>query len=215
MTQRGRTDLLTGVISAVMGVSLLVLLLAGAPPRQLESPRLLIGGPGDQRSPSWMPDGKRIVCSSAAERFPAGLYLFDLASGTSRPLTRDPSGHNNPAVSPDGRRILFHSDRGGQSDIYGLDLATSEVVQLTTNRANDSFAAWSPDGRQIAYCGGPMKEGHANLWIMNADGTGQRPLTERGKWDDFDPAFSPDGKRIAFESNGNGTFGIWVIKSEF
>ena len=261
--------------------------------------QLLIGGYGDQRSPAWMTDGKRIVCSSARAGYPAHLYLCDLETGTSRPLTNAPYGDNCPAVSPNGQWVAFHSDRAGQSDIYRLDLATSEIVRLTSSPYNDRFPTWSPDGkriafhseaagdpdiwlmdfdgankiplvmqpgmdttsawspdgkkiafsseasgnpdiwqiyladrrmlrltrtadsewkpvwspdgRQIVYCRG-RRGGPARLWIMNPDGTHQRPLSSAGNWDDFDSAWSPDGLRLAFECNRNGHFDIWAIR---
>jgi Tol biopolymer transport system component len=84
-------------------------------------------------------------------------------------------------------------------------------VRLTSSEEAEFAPEWSPDGRWIVYSRGPMTAGHANLWIMNADGSDQKPLTPRGEWDDYDPAWSPDGTRIAFESNRGGDFDIWVI----
>jgi len=173
-----------------------------------EKARLLIGGPGDQRSPAWMPDGKRIVCSSAAVGFPADLYLFDLASGTSRSLTHDPWGDNNPAVSPNGRWIVFHSDRAGQSDLYYLDLTTSEVVRATTNPTNDSFGAWSPDSQRIVFHS--EGAGDPDLWVMDRDGTNKIPLVMRPGVETT-PAWSPDGRTIAFSSDAGGSPDIWLV----
>jgi Tol biopolymer transport system component len=262
--------------------------------------QMLIGGSGDQRSPCWLPDGSGLIFSASFEGFPDDLFLFDPATKKERRLTDDPSGDSNPAVSPDGRFVAFHSDRSGAGDIYRLRLATSETVRLTSNSMRDGFCswspdgtriafhsegagdadlwimdadgknkvplvvksgvdstpawspkgdaiaftsegepgnpdlflvyledkrvvqlthspeaewapAWSPDGRRIAYCRGPAREGHANLWIMNADGTDPRPLTVRRTYDDYSPAWSPDGARIAFESNRSGDFDIWVL----
>ena len=81
--------------------------------------------------------------------------------GTSGPINPDGTGlqevtsgpfdDREPHWSPDGARLAFSSDRGGNYDVWILTLATGEVRRLTTNAANDSMPAWSPDGREIAF----------------------------------------------------------------
>jgi len=186
-----------------------LLLLASACGRSGDRAQVLVGGPGDQRSPAWMPDSRRILCSSACEGFPADLYLFDTANNTSVALTHDPSGDNSPAVSPNGRYVVFHSDREGQSDLYRLDLVTSEVLRLTTNPFNDSFAAWSPDGKQIVFHS--EGAGDPDLWIMDSDGNNKIPLVMRPGMDTT-PAWSPDGKTIAFSSEAGTNPDIWLVR---
>ena len=72
---------------------------------------------------------------------------------------------------------------------------------------------WSPDGAQIAYSGDIL--GMRAIYVMNADGTGQRRLTdpEEGTMD-LDPSWSPDGQQIAFTTDRDGPFGIYVIRAD-
>jgi Tol biopolymer transport system component len=78
--------------------------------------------------------------------------------------------------SPDGRRIVFHSNRGGNRDIYVMNADGSGQRNLTSNPAADLFAAWSPDGTQIVFTR-RVGLGNPEIYVMNADGSGQRNLT--------------------------------------
>jgi TolB protein len=105
-----------------------------------------------------------------------------------------------PVESPDGKRIVFQSNRTGNWDIYTMNVDGSELKQLTGDLAPDNTPSWSPDGAKIVF----VSERHGSeydseVYIMNADGSSQRRLTEQ-KGDDSHPKFSPDGKSIIFNS---------------
>ncbi len=141
--------------------------------------------------------------TATAAVLPAGTWRVELA-----PLQ---AGDTDPAVSPDGRRIAFVSERDGNEEIYVADARTGETRRLTHNlRAADRRPAWSPNGRSIAWQSGPP--GAADLFVMRADGTGGRLLVG-GAGDDVDPAWSPDGRRIAFASTRSGRRQLWAVSA--
>jgi Tol biopolymer transport system component len=104
----------------------------------------------------------------------------------------------NSAWSPDGARIVFDSYRDGDQEIYTIDSSDgSGVKKLTDNRNHDVNPTWSPDGTRIAF------ERDYDIWVMNADGTGQKNLTNTtGSASEYEPDWSPDGVKIAFEKWG-------------
>jgi Tol biopolymer transport system component len=89
-------------------------------------------------------------------------------------------------------------------DLYGIDPDGGGSHQITRTPAEETEPAISPDGTQVAYVradarGLSCKGCPATIWIMNADGSNQHPLTQpqRSQWD-YDPAWSPDGTQIVF-----------------
>ena len=124
-------------------------------------------------------------------------------------ITHNSTNDWDPAWLPDGRRIAFNSDRNGDRDIYVMNADGSDVVQLTDNPGGDGDPAWSPDGRWIAFIS--QRDGdwdwdnwdwEWDIYVMNADGSGVIQLTDN-PGGDGDPAWSPDGRWIAFTSGGN------------
>jgi TolB protein len=121
-------------------------------------------------------------------------------------------------LSPDGRRIVFTSLKDGDLDIYTMNVDGTDVRRLTTTPGYDGGPWWSPDGTKIAYRAWhpPDSAGLADyqgllaqrmvrpsrmeLWVMNADGSGQRQITSLGGAN-FGPSWTPDGRRIVFSSN--------------
>lgn len=118
---------------------------------------------GDERSPSWAPDGTRLVFASGRTGLQQ-LYLQEGAQGEATCLS-DGSGNDfAPAVSPDGKYVAFHSDRDGHADLFLLTLEGRALRPLSvalrgddtryTFSARDAWplrAAWSPDGTEIAF----------------------------------------------------------------
>ena len=118
------------------------------------------------------------------------------------------AGDADPAVSPDGRRIAFVSERDGDADVYVADAASGEVVRVTRNRRSDRHPAWAPGGRRLVWESGPP--GEADLFVARADGGGARRFVG-GRGDDAEPTWSPDGSTIAFSSNRGGRRQLWAV----
>ncbi len=97
--------------------------------------------------------------------------------------------------SPDGKKILFASNRSGLNQLYTVNLQGKQLSQITNLPAIRGRSDWSPDGKLIVtYSGEAWKR---EVYIMNADGSNVRQLTPTGG-NSQGPAFSPDGKWVVF-----------------
>ncbi len=94
-------------------------------------------------------------------------------------------------------KIVFHSNRDGNWEIYTMNSDGSNQTRLTFNAVSDAYPVWSPDGRQIAFHSN--RDGNDEICVMDADGRNQRNLTNHPASDSF-PDWSPDGSRIIFYS---------------
>ncbi len=108
-------------------------------------------------------------------------------------------------------RIVFHSNRVGNGEIYVIDNNGANLVRLTRNPASDSSPACSPDGRNIAFVSN--RAGSSEIFTMNPDGTNVLRLTNdlaRAT----DPSWSRDGSKIAFSSSRDGNPEIYVMDAD-
>jgi Tol biopolymer transport system component len=130
-------------------------------------------------------------------------------------LTRSPWPEFDATWSPDRTRIAFRSEPKGDQEIWLMNADGSEPHRLTRGLS----PAWSPDGSKIAYSSPgeqlcPPGRGLrcTGLSIMNADGSGQHrvPNTDGGEY----PSWSPDGKRIAFNSNLTGSHVMYIVDAD-
>jgi Tol biopolymer transport system component len=103
-----------------------------------------------------------------------------------------------PFWSPDGGRIVFHSNRSGNRDLYVINADGSGLTRLTDNPAGDGTPAWSPDGARIVFQSD--RDGNDEIYVMRSDGSQPVNLT-RNLASDSHPYWSPDGTRIIFNSN--------------
>jgi len=122
------------------------------------------------------------------------------------------NGRNEgPQLSPDGRRLVFMSDRSGYMDIWVSNRDGSSVVQLT-NLHGSGTPRWSPDGLWIAFdstaAGGPSA-----VWVISSMGGVPRALV-KDKFENLVPSWSHDGKWVYFGSTRSGKDQVWKVPAE-
>jgi Tol biopolymer transport system component len=154
--------------------------------------------------PTWSPDGSKIAYSRAEPNDRIGLWVMN-ADGTGQTQITTGPRDNQPDWSPDAAKIVFVH---GADSIYTINPDGSGLAPLTSPQPNfDAAPAWSPNGGEIAFSRYDQSGSGAlsNIWLMNADGTGQHQLTSEslGAWL---PAWSPDGQRIAFARYSDNPF---------
>ena len=171
--------------------------------------------PGTQAglSPAWHPSGRYMAfCLLANDgQF---IMLRDLVAGTSRRIPGHGASSNTPAFSPDGTTLVFSSGSDG-FDIFTVSPFGKEAPQrLTVGRGSviNQQPSFSPDGRRVAFQSD--RSGHAEVYIMDADGSNADLLTTSiGGEQPYrsNPDWSPDGRKVAFQSQINGVFQIMTI----
>jgi TolB protein len=164
------------------------------------------------RHPNWSPDHTRIVYA-AGKAFSGeyALWIVDLRTHEQTEFMPVAKGQDRPTWSPDGTRIAF----GHEGDLYVKGVAPgSEAVDITnTPLVSEERPVWSPDGNTLYYNLGPVE--NRDIWMkspVTPAGKETGILTESGKEkDDWQPAVSPDGKRLCFlRGQQNSSADIYV-----
>jgi Tol biopolymer transport system component len=162
-------------------------------------------------SPTYSPNGTRIICGSRGQ-----FRILDAETGDLiRTLAVGVNGWL-PVFSPDGSEIAFAVfGNGNSTSIWRMDAAGEQPVSLASVPFENYCPAWSPDGNWIAYQSSAVDEG-SEVWIMDRNGENKRQVTSTpGGWS-RGPVWSPDGKWLAFVStlsgNLDGEYGdVYVI----
>ncbi len=121
----------------------------------------------------------------------------------------------SPRFSPDGRNIIFDSNRTGDFEIFIMGRAGTDPTNITNDLAIDQTPAFSPDGGQVVFISNRLNgfqnpEGDFEVFLMDQDGSNLQQLTQNTK-SDRDPVFSPDGGQILFVSDRDGDEEIFLM----
>jgi len=164
------------------------------------------------------PDG-RYVAMNRALNGNSDIYVVELARRTERRLTTASSSEVAPSYSPDGKSIVFESDRGTTPQLYimredGGSMpcptgGTDTACRITFGEGQYHTPVWSPRGDWIAFT--YQSKGLFHIGVIRPDGTGERMLTEA--YSDMSPTWSPNGRVIAFTRQAAAGAGpkLWSI----
>jgi hypothetical protein len=137
--------------------------------------------------------------------FAREVWVANADGSNATQLTASPGLDRSPSWSPDGKKIVFASERNGLSEIFVMNEDGSNQHQVTFNAARDRTTAWTADGNQIVY----DKE-FSEIYVVSADGGGD----ERRLVDGLLPGTSPYGDKVAFSGTSGGLFTIKLDGSD-
>ena len=172
-----------------------------------------IGEPALVSQPRLSPDGQRVA--TGIFDLQAGspdIWIYELSRNVPARFTFDPDFDVYSVWSPDGKQIVWASNRKGHADIYQKDStgAGSDEI-LFESEENKSPTSWSPDGRFIAYSSTNIKGNTKyDIWILPMFGDRKPFPFLRTQFNEVDAQFSPDGRWIAYVSDESGSNQVYV-----
>ena len=165
--------------------------------------------------PNYSPDGKKIVFTGERDRN-ADIYVIDADGKNRTQLTNDEHRNWYASYSPDSKKIIYSSDRNGIEDIWVMDADGGNKKKLTNNDNKTAHGpTFSPDGKTILFMSdiqGKFGE-KMQVWTMDVDGNNLKCLTSRDAYHSG-VDYSPDGQHIAYKSNWNGYWNVYVMDAD-
>jgi len=167
-------------------------------------------GVGTNYLPVFSPDGKQIAFMSARDGNP-DIYVMNIDGSNVRRLTNHPAGDVSPTWSPSGSQIAFTSDRTGKPQIYVMSAVDgSNLRRLTTDESEADRPTWSPAPfNEIAFAARTSSSGFDIKVYELSSGLTRRVTFGEGS--NESPAYSPNGKHLAFTSTRSGRVQIYTI----
>jgi TolB protein len=168
------------------------------------------------QAPSWSPDGTKILF--AGGEFPnINIHAMNVDGTDRRNIAPNPGFDYDPVWSPDGKTIAFVSGIRGQGPrVYVMNVDGSGRRRVTSMDGGEERPAWSRSGRELAFQVSTRGSAprRASIYIANiVEGTVRR-VGKPQPWLDETPSWFPDGKRLAIQSDRDGSWSIYVVDLE-
>ncbi|MBB4076305.1 TolB protein [Bartonella fuyuanensis] len=145
-------------------------------------------------APRFSSDGQKVIMSLLQNDGSANLYTMDLRTRTMTRLTTTAAIDTSASYSPDGKQIVFSSDRSGKPQIYKMNADGSDIQRISSNEGSYSTPIWSPRGDYIAFT--KQLNGKFSIGVMHPDGQGERILTTG--FHNEGPTWAPNGRVLMF-----------------
>ncbi|MCP4939842.1 MAG: TolB family protein [Phycisphaeraceae bacterium] len=167
---------------------------------------------GADFDPDVSSDGDWIIFASTQHREDADIYRKTIDGRVVTQLTSDPAQDVMPEIAPDGRKVVFTSDRNGNWDVFVMSVDGGPATQITFDDAHELHPTWSPDGSRLCYCRFNDRTARWELWTVSLERPGVRTFVCEGMF----PRWSPDAStdRILFQrarKRGSQLYGVWTI----
>lgn len=172
-----------------------------------------LGDPVRQVNAEISPDGTKVASEVSDPQLGVNsweIWLYDALRGIKTRLTSGPGLRIKPCWSPDGKHIVFSSNRKGHFDLYekAIEQGGNEELLLKSDAIKTCWS-WSPDGKFLLF-GASSGESKRQLWTLPLFGDRKPVPYLQTEFDEDFGQFSPDGKWIAYESDESGRYEVYV-----
>ena len=161
-------------------------------------------------SPSWSPDGSKIIFSSDR----TGnwqIFTIDPSGGNLTQVVTTGSNETNPKFSPDGTKIAFISSRSGKGQVWTMNADGTSPFRVTQDSYSNDYPSWSPDGTRIAFTSERSSSGPDTYTIAPDGSSPSGALTSTFTQQ---PQWSPDSSRLIVQSPRDGNWDVYSMNAD-